>query len=294
MDTGHRLSQREVNEHLAGRVPHHAWESVVSIVVADRPNAYQLGTGILFAVADIHFVITAAHVIRIAQGKDKTIGISNGRGSFYVPDKDWYVTCPFQYGSVVDPFDIAIYQLPPDKLEQFSGKKFLRLSDVDFDEPSATAVYSLFGYPGIWAAPGSMDDPTVSLKALEFTTYAFDEDVSDLTNYKPEFHLLMGATFGECTDIDASPMSFRRRDGREARFPGDLGGISGCCVWRIGDLRIPLKEWRQQPLMVAVQTSVYPNKAVIQATRWVGVTTLIHEAFPELRPALRVHASRQA
>ena len=34
--------------------------------------------------------------------------------------------------------------------------------------------------------------------------------------------------------------------------------------------------------------SQYEESQVVRATRWVAVTTLIHEAFPELRPALNL------
>ena len=43
---------------------------------------------------------------------------------------------------------------------------------------------------------------------------------------------------------------------------------------------------KERPSIVAVQTSVYPRPQIIKATRWVAVSTLLHETFPELRPAL--------
>ena len=76
------------------------------------------------------------------------------------------------------------------------------------------------------------------------------------------------------------------------QFPKHLGGISGCGVWRIGDLTIDISDWRIEGFarLVAVQTGFYHSAHVIKATRWIAVSTLIHDAYPDLRPAM--HLSR--
>jgi len=72
-------------------------------------------------------------------------------------------------------------------------------------------------------------------------------------------------------------------------MPRDLKGISGCAVWTIGDLEVPLDEWhKRRPKVAGVETGIYQSSEVVRTTKWVAVTTLIIEAFPELRPALRL------
>jgi hypothetical protein len=48
-----------------------------------------------------------------------------------------------------------------------------------------------------------------------------------------------------------------------------------------------LDQWgRCLPKVVGVETSIYQESQVIRVTRWGAVTTLISDAFAELRPAL--------
>jgi len=50
-----------------------------------------------------------------------------------------------------------------------------------------------------------------------------------------------------------------------------------------------MDNWKKErPKVVAVQTSVYEKSRAIKATRWIAVSTLIHEAFPELRPSMNL------
>src|SRR6266404_691507 len=67
--------QARVNKRISDFIPRDAWQSTVAIVVAKRPAVHLLGTGSLFQIADRHFVVTAAHVIRLAHEYDRTIGI---------------------------------------------------------------------------------------------------------------------------------------------------------------------------------------------------------------------------
>jgi hypothetical protein len=100
-------------------------------------------------------------------------------------------------------------------------------------------------------------------------------------------HLLLDAQAQQLTWGDGSRAEFTDREGTSADFPRDLKGISGCPVWRTVDLNVPIDDWhRLTPRVVGVQTGVYQQSQVIRVTRWAAVTTLIHAAFPELRPAI--------
>jgi hypothetical protein len=89
------------------------------------------------------------------------------------------------------------------------------------------------------------------------------------------------------TNKDGKLVNFADRNGVPLKFPGDLSGISGCSIWKIGEYNKPLSEWkRYRPKIVAVQTSVYSNVHIIKATRWIAVSTLLYHAFPDLRQVL--------
>lgn len=277
-------SRREINEYASRAVPSHAWESTVAIVIAHDGDVHQFGSGILFRIADSSFVVTAAHVIKQAAEHKKTLGISSARNFIAVTGK-WLCSSEGQYGSNEDPLDIAVHQLADDAVHRLAGKVFLRFDDIEFAEQSPTAVYSLFGFPTVWSQLSPADPMVLEVKALQYTTFRYDRDVSDFGEYQERLHLLLDAQF-PCTDDSGEVVTFRNMSGASEPFPGRLGGISGCSVWRIGDLRTPMQSWSHRPArIVGVQTGVYSQQKAIKATRWVAVSTLLHDAFPDLRPA---------
>jgi hypothetical protein len=266
---------------------HDGWDATVAIVIANRPGVYLLGTGTLFAIGGFHFVVTAAHIVKQAYKDGKTIGISDAQQSFISVHGNWIISAPCKPGTEEEPFDLAVYRLPDDAIARLNGKRFLRREDIDFSEQSNTAVFSILGYPGIWASPSRGDDELVTLKALEYTTYAHDGSTESLIGYDPTYHLLFGSDPRSITGPDGSRAVFVARNGRAASIPRELKGVSGCGVWVIGDLTVPLEKWpNRSPRVVAVETGIYHESRVVRATRWIAVTTLIHEAFEELRPAL--------
>jgi hypothetical protein len=280
--------QATTNRTVGSQIPRWAWDSVVSIVLSSEKTLHQFATGTLFRVADQRFVVTAAHAIRKASGHGKTIGITCGSNSFVSASGNWICAEPFQYDSVEDPFDIAIYRIPDEIVPRFNTQRFIQLSQVNFEAVSS-GVFVMFGYPGIWAVPSKNDDEKLKIKPLEYTAIGYGGDVSSLEGYQPKLHFLLDADSKGISLSDGSRAELQKRDGSPATFPRDLHGISGCPVWMIGDQHIPAGDWQSLPLGLAgVQTGVYQGSGVIRVTRWIAVTTLIHKAFPELRCALTI------
>jgi hypothetical protein len=282
--------QRAVNARIAPSIPGRAWDSTVTVVVADRPRVHQLGTATLFQVADVHFVVTAAHVPQGAHDAGKTVGISGGRDEHFVALAGNWVRSAVPPDGVPDPYDIAVYRLPEDIAAKLSTNRYLRLSDVEFADPGARAVYTLFGFPGVWTSPISSEAERLSVKPLEFTTYAYDGSIGGIDHYEPRLHILLSATADELTTPDGAQLEFRDRFRQIVRLPVGLKGISGCGVWHIGDLDTPIERWAESDAKVAgVACAVYQAHGAIKVTRWIAVTTLIHSAFPDLQPVLKLH-----
>jgi len=288
MDNQQRL-QHTINEKVTERIPEHAWDSTVVIVKAHDNAVHQFGTGILFRVAGDSFVVTAGHVAKEAVKHGKTLGISSATSSFVAVPGQWLCSSEGQYETDKDPFDVAIHKLPESAVEKLGGKCFLRFEDIEFDSQSPTAVYTLFGFPAIWSDPSTSDSDRLQLKPFQYTTFAYDRDTGVFEEYQERFHLLLDAQLRYSSIDDGSYAKFQDLQGTDAPFPHRLGGISGCSVWRIGDLNVPLEDWGQErSRIVAVQTSVYHAKRAIKATRWVAVSTILHEAFPDLRAAIEL------
>ena len=169
-----RELQRSINERIAPSVPSRAWNSTVAVVVADPPELHQLGSATLFRIADAHFVVTAAHVLQRASARRKTVGISGAADHrFLALAGDWMRSSPDADG-VPDHYDVAVHRLADDAVQRLSGMQFLRLSDALFDDAGPRAVYTLFGFPGVWTHPITSNADRLSVKPLEFTTYAYD------------------------------------------------------------------------------------------------------------------------
>ncbi len=277
--------QRSINSKVTAQTPTYAWDCTVGIVIAHNDAVHQFGTGTLFAVADHFFVVTAGHVIKEASKHKKTLAITSAGSRFIPVVNDWQVTSGGQYGSPDDPLDVAIYRLQPEAVKRLDGKRFLRFDDIEFDEQSPTAVYTLFGFPSIWAAPASDPHTKLKLRPLQYTTYRFDRSAKQLENYQDDLHILLDAEVQQTTNDDGVHQPYVDHTGRLAKFPEDLGGISGCSVWRIGDLKSPIESWGSETSrIVGVETAVYHSRRAIKVSRWVAVSTLIYESYPALRP----------
>jgi hypothetical protein len=285
----HRELQRAINESIAPWIPSQAWQSTVAVVVADPPKVHQLGSGTLFQIADAHFVVTAAHVVQGASDAGKTIGISGGPDHHFVSLAGKWWRSSQTDGDAPDRYDLAVYRLPDDAASKFSGKRFLRLSDATYDPPGPRAVFTLFGFPGIWTESITAEAERLSVRPLEFTTYAYDGSLGGIQHYEPRLHILLSAGSEDLSDSEGSPQEFRDRLGQSMRLPIGLKGISGCGVWHIGDLDTPIERWAKRDARLAgVACAVYQAHGAVKVTRWIAVTTLINAAFPDLRSVLKL------
>lgn len=286
--------QRKIIETANTQIPSCVWDCTVPIVIAHEGAVHHHGTGTLFRVADHFFLVTAGHVIKQACEHDKTLAIGGSDDRHFIAlNGQTLVSSEGQYGTSADPLDIALHRFSPDAVARLTKKRFLLFNDVEFDPQSLTAVYTILGFPAVWSSPSRSAGEKVNFKPLQHTTYRYDRDTSALGEFQERLHLLLDGQLDEAVDEDAAPVEFLDRDGKPVAFPRGLGGISGCSVWRIGDLNIPLEEWATEtPRLVAVQTGVYHTQRAIKATRWIAVSTLIHSAFPELRPAMGLWRKR--
>lgn len=281
-----RSLRAELIQRWACHLPNRPLDSTVSIVVASQGAVFQLGTGILFQVADTYFVVTAAHVLEEPHRWGRTIGISGADRNFIATGGTWVASVPEAEGSP-DPLDVAVYCLPEAARERLRGKRFLRASDVDFGSPPRMALYSLCGFPGAWSLPSRRPDEEVRLGPLEYVGSSYDQTPNGLVGFDPHYHILIDARSDYLTTPDGYETDFTGRTGESLPLKVALKGVSGAAVWCVGDLDIPVEQWgRTGPRVVAVQTGVYSESEVIRATKWAAVATLIHNAFPELRPSI--------
>lgn len=284
----HKFSpQKDLYRRIESFIPSRAKESTVAIVLVQGTVLRQFGTGTLFRVADHSFLVTAAHVAQEAPNYGEGLCIPKANGSFVQIHGTWICSSAGQYGTATDPFDIAILRLGSSIVDGLDDESFVRLDDISSSEDLSNGIFCLFGYPTIWSQPSTDENIRLKNKLWQYTTYAFEGATENLPEYQARFHLLLNAKLAESADIEGNPFLFCDRSGTTVEFPRGLGGISGCSVWLIGNKNKPLHDWScKEAKIVAVQTGVYHDRQIIHTTRWIAVSTLLHEAFPDLRPAM--------
>jgi len=277
-----------MNNAIAAIIPENAWKSTVAIirVEKEKETLHQFGTGTLFRVADESFRVTAGHIAKYAEKYDIPLCVPTSGSSFVQLHGNWICSADGQYGVPDDPFDIAIHKLDSNVVEKLAGYSFLRLAEINYEDVLLSkGIFALFGYPFKLSRSCTSSDIDLLITPFQFVTYAYEGTTEYIKKYQERFHILLNAEPTDITSISGKPFAFTDREGNGAQFPKELGGISGCSVWWIGSRDKPIEQWSEEkPKIVALETGVYPR--IIKATRWVGVSTLIHSAFPELRPAL--------
>lgn len=275
---------------MASFIPDLIVKSTVAIVGARAPAVTQIGSGTLIAVADMRFIVTAAHVIREAQRRQYTIGVAGVGSDSLTALTGQCILSVNSEGSNKDTQDIAIYELDERQTSRLTGVEFLLLGDVSFEFNLDECLLVVTGFPGIWSTQSTKVDEVIKSKILQYGTYTFSGSTAALDGYDPQHHFLMQATPTQLLDHAGSPTSFRTRTGYPASFAQDLGGISGCSVWRIGRLSTPTEHWSQSSCkLVGVETGVFPSRGAIKATRWKAVASMLYHIYPKLRPVIDLH-----
>ena len=275
---------------IVARTPTRVAESTVAIVGSRSRIVRQLGTGTLLAVADRKFVVSAAHVLHLAKEHDLTVAISPALGGSFtaLTARPWLVTSDDGSG---DQHDLALYEMDERELDRLGAVVFVRIADVCFDSDLSASYFVVCGFPGMWSTTIDADGGNMKSRLLQYGTYPFKGTASGLAGFSPERHILLEGTPGDLLDHNGQPTQFQTRSGHAASMPGDLSGISGCSVWRIGDFRTPVSEWNvNNAQIVGVQTGVFKSTGAIKATRWNSVSTLLHSAYPDLRSTINMYA----
>ena len=260
-------------------IPAKVWDSAVSIVVVNNDNElHQHGTGTLLRVGECFFVVTAGHVAKQASEYNKALLLANPNS--HISLKGAYCSDDKQ--------DIGVIQLTKSDADKIQDKSFLQLLDIDFSTDLSGGTFGIFGYPSKLSEPGTPINNRMLLAPFQYITYAYD-GTDTLENFDDNFHLLLKADKIANSDSDMNPFVIQDRQGNSLEFPKELGGISGCSVWMLDNQKVStLDSTKKYPKIVGVQTGVYPVPKIIKATRWKWVSTLLWQAFSEIRPAIEL------
>jgi hypothetical protein len=235
----------------------------------------QCGTGTLFRVADISFLVTASHVTDLAAKQGVQLYISD--------------SLPSSPGLPLEGrlhsernVDVAVWQLPDQVVCQLANRTFLTVHQADrTDAPLKRGWYCIHGYPGSWSKVNA-NHSRATVKAFTCGTVLFDEDTSSFAGYDPRVHLLLSVPSKGAIDSD----------GEEADLPESLKGISGSSLWQAYYEGLASNHWTvDDSTVVAVQTGTYANGTVVRGTRWWVVDEIIRKNYPTLAGPLSLTMS---
>jgi hypothetical protein len=239
-------------------------------VVHGEGNPIVNGSGVLLQIADVPFLLSCAHVLKVASEKNARLLIPSTDHAPLVVltgvDFRWTEDERIDLAFAVLPANIAA-SMPP-------GKKFLRLSDLELDRKARAGVYSVAGYPQE-TTDRDLVRANINSSPVSFTSFLFDGRVDDHVD-----GVTIALTFemnavGDVTGERARPPSFK--------------GISGCGIWRLAamDGPAPAKWTPEHVKLVGIEHGVLPE--AIKGSLVAELIGLIKREFPALAPCIELH-----
>jgi hypothetical protein len=248
----------------------------------DRP--IQNGTGVLLRIADRHFVIAAAHVLDFPTIHNIPCDVS----AHDQPGPPIPLTFVRHLCSPIppsrrrndphmrndDPWDVAVVELTPDLAARLSEtRRFLGLPDLDTAAEFSQGIYYLYGYPNVFVDT-DVQARTVQCKYLSYATelYTGERDARD-----SPVDLLVVYSEGQTFEGEAVSLPWPH-------------GISGGGVWRLADPAKPIDFWRPEDVrLVGIEHRWRRDRGYVRGTCIRHAVRLIHDHYPDLRPAMRIH-----
>lgn len=243
---------------------------VVPIAAHKGGAAEQYGTGTLFRVADVSFLVTASHVLEKAREQGKGLAISDSAPrSPSVP----------LYGRAQghSHLDVLVWELPPDTVAALPNRRFLTVHHADrANRRPAKGTYLICGYPSSLAR-WDTDQGNLSLKPLTTLSGRYEGGVMWMQEgHDPDAHLL----------LDTSPDGAELLDCPDGVTPA-VNGMSGASIWQVYYEGLSSRHWTPNDAsVVAVQTGVYRKGAITRGTRWWVVDQIIRANYPDLAAPL--------
>jgi len=263
-------------------------ERTVSILIEEYPNALtQLGTGILLAIADSVFLVSAAHVLKHAVDGQVWINpVANG--SRMLPLEKMEVALSSDRSRV----DFGFIRLPEGAASELaSSKKLVRIHDVDGAAPAAH-WYAVLGYPKELNVDKHTES-SVPSTPMYYSTRLHDVARDPLADFDPAINLALEyPVYGS-----GEPVT------RKLTTMPDVRGMSGAGIWRLyrhGDRALG---WSEDQIQIAGVLHTRTGESgpfhsssgspALVGVHFIHVVRTIRRAHPDLASAIDlVHPNR--
>jgi hypothetical protein len=231
-------------------------------------------TGILFRVANTHFILTAAHGLwQILGAEIPLLADFSMRHKVPIP----LVQAKFWMSEEEDGRDIAAIEIPISVVADLSPQRqFLTMADVDTEPQPRPGFYAAFGFPTEWYRKVEDIQRT---EPLCFLGAIYEGKLNPDAFFDPKVHLAL--TF-EQDVIDALT-------GEQRQLP-NAKGLSGCGLWRIANYsNADIVDWNAGKVrLVAIQHRWDDRRQYIKGTWITYALRLIWDEYPSLRDAMKL------
>ena len=232
-------------------------------------------TGILYRIADEHFVLTAAHDLRqiieadiplyLSMNKPGVIPLHLGKAKFHSTEEEGR--------------DVAAIWLPPTTAREVAKHKdFLSHNQIDLNGAESRGPFVFFGYPMRWSGHVASEDYVVS-QALVFATLPHDGPRLESAHYDQKVHMVLNFTRDAINCLQ----------GGVDTLP-NLHGISRCGIWQVGDFigkEIKARD-EESVTLVGIQHRWFPDLNYIQATKIRFAIGFVVENYPDAQAAMKI------
>lgn len=238
-----------------------------TIVVHGTANLIEFHTGL--------YGFTAAHVLDPFGDTQRDLFYQTSHGLFALGD--WERTSKAE-----DAIDLAASRIRPDLVEHLAEFHPIQVTNLPLRPPYNFSANLVAGFPFVCARPGSIPNMAAA-EAVQYCigTSPYTGSTEGFRTYLPAFHLLMEADIADCVDQTGNAARFLTYTGWEARFPADLGGISGAAIWAIHSEPTE-KGPMLSPYVVGVEHLVYPDRNCMQGTKIEQLLLRMQQWFPEI------------
>ncbi len=248
--------------------------STVPIYGFQDKQVKQNRTGVLFRIADTHFILTAAHVMQeIIQARIPLLADFSTRHKIPIPLVEGW----FHMTEEKDGRDVAAIAIPPSVVADLPAhRQFLTLADIETEPESKRGFYLAFGFPTEWYRK---DQDLYRTDPLSFLTAIFEGELNPDAFFDSKVHIAL--TF-EHNAINALT--------REELSLPQVNGMSGCGLWRIVNYsKAEIVAWSADKIrLVAIQHRWFNQRQYIQGTWITYVLGLIWDNYPSLREAMKI------
>ncbi len=229
-------------------------------------------TGVLYQVADHHFILTAAHWLRdIIQHNILLFIPTYGAADPGIP-----LVGALFHTTEKEIRDVGVIHLDEATAEKLkSRKEFLRHGKVCISDADPEGLYVVFGYPEEWF--GRTADSELITRPLPYFCQRYSGETMPDSGYDPQLHMALGFDRNVVTTQDYS-----RQTLPTAR------GMSGCGIWRVADCsKEGVERWSTKELrLVGIQHTWCNERKYLLGTRIQYALQVVSMNYPELERPL--------